>query len=212
MYKILVYLVMIGLAACSVDSNKNIDREKIRQEMKDREIKRVSEPELMDAAFRTGADLVGMADDILSKKLEGFYDSIVSNTNNQDKWVIHPPVSQVIMPVLDSLSQLTGHSVALFSLKLKGLYTDTLDVEKQLLEAYQYNIDNELTSEDNVQRLGTDQLLFTRPVTSKSSICFPALVEEVFDKAPDTLGNDRSVYFCGMWSIRLSKRLLVRSL
>ena len=212
MYKILMYLVMIGLAACSADSNKTVDREKVRQEMKDREIKRVSEPELMDAAFRTGASLAGVAEEVLSKKLEGFYDTIVSNANNQDKWVIHPPVSQVIMPVLDSLSQLTGHSVALFSLKLKGLYTDTLDVEKQLLEAYQYNIDNELPSEDNVQRLGTDQLIFTRPVTSKSSVCLPALVEEVFDQAPDTLENSRSDYFCGMWSVRLSKRLLIRSL
>lgn len=203
--------MMIVLAACATEGNKTVDREKIKQEMKDRQIKRVSEPELMDAAFQTGSALVNTAEHIVIKKLDDYHDTIPTDNRNSSKWIINPPLSQVVIPVLDSLSRRSGHFLSLFSTGLEGLKADTLDIEKQLLEAYRYNMENNLPSEDNVQRSGTDYLLFTRPITSKNRICLLARPEKKIGILPDSLQGQPD-YFCGMWSIRLSKKEIIKSL
>ena len=211
MNKIWKYLILIGLVACNADGNKAVDREKIKQEMKDRQIKRVSEPELMDAAFQTGASLASIAEDVLLEKLDDFYATIQSDATDSAELIIYRPLSQLIGPLLDSLSSNSGHVVSLFNLKLENLNPDTLEVEKQLLEAYQYNLENDVQSEDNVQRFGAEHLLFTRPITSKTGICLSTLLATNRAGESDSL-KSQHVYFCGMWSIRLSKKEIIKSL
>lgn len=206
-----MYLALTGLAACGTGGNKPIDREKVKQEMKDRQIKRVSEPELTDAAYQTGAALASMAESILLEKLNDFYATIETSGVAPDEQAVTTPLSQLISLVLDSLNRNSGHSISLINLGLEGLHPDTLDIEKQLLEAYQYNQENNIPSEDNIQRSGTDYLLFTRPVTSKSGICLPTLSERAGDGGPDGIKNG-ATYFCGMWSIMLSKKEIIKSL
>jgi hypothetical protein len=66
--------------------------------------------------------------------------------------------------------------------------TTALEVEKQIIEAYLISSVNG-GMEDNIQRLGTDSLLYTKPVT---------------EELPDGSENVK-----GMWSIRLSKKQLI---
>ena len=211
MHKIWMSLILIFLVGCSVDGNRAVDREKVRQEMKDRQIKRVSEPELMSAAFQTGAELAGVAEKVLLKKIDSFLSSVPSDSSNTDDRTRMPPFGKVVQPVLDSLNSQSDHFLSLISVGVENLHPDTSAVEKQLLEAYQYNLENDISSEDNVQKSGTDHLLFTRPITSKTGICLKVLMANFQSRKPDTL-KSQATYFCGMWSIRLSKKEIIKSL
>lgn len=211
MYKIWMSLTLIFFVGCSGGENRAIDREKVRQEMEDRQIKRVSEPELMNAAFQTGAELAGAAERVVLKKIDSLLSSVPSDSGNRDDWARMSPLGKVVQPVLDSLTSQSGHFLSLINLGVENLHPDTSAVEKQLLEAYQYNLENNISSEDNVQRSGTDYLLFTRPVTSKTGICLKALMANFQSGKPDTL-KSQTTYFCGMWSIKLSKKEIIKSL
>jgi hypothetical protein len=104
-------------------------RKKIRENMKQGELKKVPEAEIIEAAFsygRTVAAAVDRSDKLL--------------LNNQ---------------VLDSLS--SAYEVEIIALQESN--TSLRSLERQLLEAYQTG-----GSQDNVQVMGADSLLYTKPI------------------------------------------------
>ena len=112
-----------------------MDREKIKQEMSDRQIKRVSESVLMDAAFQTGRKLVSKTENVLLKKLRNFPETIpLDSVIDQAAF---PGYDKLIVALLDSLNRKSGHRVGLIGLNLKNIHPDTSAIEKQLLDAYQ---------------------------------------------------------------------------
>ena len=100
---------------------------------------------------------------------------------------------RVVMKALDKAKPDNLDSLASANhLKIKWLVpgsTNALEIEKQLVEAYLTSIVNGGGMEDNVQRLETDSLLYTHPVTEKMA--------------------DGSETVKGIWSIRLSKKQLI---
>ena len=210
MHRIVMCLIAIAIVACNPDGNKAVDREKIKQEMKDRQIKRVSEPELMDAAFQTGSALADKAETIIKNRLNKIFNRDSMNADSPGRWVIYPPMTNIITPVLDSLSQETGHEIGLFNAETASMRIDTSATSRPRSPT-RYNIEKNLPAEDNVQRSGTDYLLFTRPFTSNNSICM-----SFFQAGESSVQIDSVILesddFCGMWSIKLSKREIIKSL
>lgn len=89
---------------------------------------------------------------------------------------------------LDSLS-------AAWDVKVKWLVpgaTDGLEIERQIIDAYINSVLMGEPMQDNVQRMGTDSLLYTKPVIETKA--------------------DGSVEVKGTWNVRLSKKQLVMSL
>ncbi len=209
MNKILMFLLLFGLIGCNTEGNRGVDREKIKQEMNDRQIKRVSEPALMDAAFRTGEKLVSVAEGVLLEKLKNLpetnqLDSAVDQASHQD-------YEKLIMALIDSLNHQASHRISLIGLGLEKVHPDTSAIEKQLLDAYQYNVEHQIPLEDNVQKSGTDYLLFTRAITSEMDICSLILTKNTSSDHLDKL-DSRQSGFCGIWSIKLSKKNIIKSL
>jgi hypothetical protein len=184
--------VMLLTACGGIDSSEQqIDRESIREEMEQREIRRVLPAELVEAAYERGATLSQQALEIAidarqtkSGTLQGPGDFLSAAGKH-----------------IDSLAKAENVDIRWVSVD-----TDTAllgEKERQLWEAYLYNIENELPVNDNVQRLGDEEYLYTRPLS---------LSPELRKKIAGSEETESPQGFLGMWSIRISKKRLIQSM
>jgi hypothetical protein len=124
------YLILIGAVLCSCTGTLTDEqRKKIKENMAQGEIKKLTEAEITDATYNWGRKLTGIIE-------------------KQDRMLTN-------QPFLDSLATVEG--VEILSLQPGSL--NLRSIEKQLLEAYSSSAGGE-----NVQKMGTDSLLYTKSV------------------------------------------------
>jgi hypothetical protein len=97
-------------------------------------------------------------------------------------------------------------------------------MEKQLLDAYQYNQENKLPLENNVQKSGTEQMLFTSPILLNNTVCLKChgkvgsdLTEQDYQNLQATYNMDGLVNYSlnqpmAIWSILFQRKALVKSI
>jgi len=184
--------VMLLTACDGIGSGEQqIDRESIREEMEQREIRRVLPAELVEAAYERGAALSQQALEIAidtrqtkSGTIQGQGDFLSAAGKR-----------------IDSLAKAENVDI-----RWVNIDTDTAllgEKERQLWEAYLYNMENELPVNDNVQRLGDEEYLYTRPLSLS-----PALRKKIIGSEE----TESPIGFLGMWSIRISKKRLIQSM
>jgi hypothetical protein len=122
-------ITLMLLAVSCTGSLSDEQRKKIKENMKQGEIKKVTEAEIMEAAFAQGRKVAAQVDRL---------DKLLMNEK-----------------ILDSLS--SAMHVEIISLQDNN--PALRSVEKQLLEAYQSG-----GTQDNVQRVGPDSLIYTKPI------------------------------------------------
>ncbi len=125
------FLLFTTIIVFNLSCNKSLNqeqREEIRDNMKKGEIRKVSEAELLEAAYAYARPLATTLESISDSPAK--IDSLCK-------------AQGVIFVPLSSSSNLT-------------------EVEAQILEAYQNNRGEKLS--ENMQKVGTDSLLYTRPV------------------------------------------------
>jgi hypothetical protein len=124
------YLILIGVALCSCTGTLTDEqRKKIKQNMAEGEIKKVTEAEITDATYNWGRKLA-------------------STIEKQDRMLTN-------QTFLDSLASVDGVEI----LALHASSQNLRAMEKLLLEAYSNS-----TGGENVQKMGPDSLLYTKPV------------------------------------------------
>jgi hypothetical protein len=121
--------IAIALLSCT-GTLTDEQKKKIKQNMQDGQIKKVSEAQITEAAFRFGR-------------------AVALAVEKSDSTL-------TLAAVLDSLSQAYQIEIVLLQPENKNLRS----VERQLLEAYQSGN----ASTDNIQKMGTDSLLYTKPL------------------------------------------------
>lgn len=152
--KIPFALVLLLLLCSCGGSLSDEQRRKIREDMKQHQIVRISEAEITAAAFENGR----AAMDLLNKKDKPSSDSLKRYCTV--RWIV--PGSK-----------------------------NAREIETQLIEAYlESSINGGM--EDNIQKVGTDSLLYTKPVTEKLA--------------------DGSENVKGMWSIQFAKKQVILSI
>jgi hypothetical protein len=154
MKNIFIVSAVLFLAGCE-GRLSNEQRQKIKDDMNQHKIVKVTDAEITEEAFAQGRKVMT---------------ALGQNDGKPE--------------LVNSLS--TANQV-----KIKWLVpgaTNALEIERQLVEAYLASSING-GMEDNVQRMGTDSLLYTHPVTEKL--------------------EDGSETVKGIWSIRLSKKDLI---
>lgn len=147
-------VAFLFLTACG-GSLSDEQRKKIREDMNQHKIVRISDAEITEAAFLTGRTSM----------------KIINAKNNKS--------------AIDSLAKIC---------KIKWIVpggSNAREIEKQIIEAYLESSING-GAEDNIQRIGTDSLLYTKPITEKLA--------------------DGSENVKGMWSIQFSKKQLILSM
>ena len=149
-----IVVILLILSACG-GSLSDEQRKKIKEDMSQHKIMRISDAEITASAFSNGR----AAMKIINKKNSGSeVDSLKKKC--KIKWIV------------------PGNTTA-------G------EIERQIIEAY---LESSINGgvEDNIQKIGTDSLLYTMPVS---------------EKLPDGSENIK-----GMWSIQFAKKQLILSM
>ncbi len=214
--KVLFLISLMFILACSGE-NPNRDPEALKKEMESREIKRVKEGDILDEAKRVGTLVAELSQKKLSQNLEKAMKS-------------GGPVEAVqfcninAYSLLDSLREEYSVEIKRASLRVRNPDDAPNATEAMILDAYQYNIENQLPLADNLQKLGDTAILFSRPITISNSLCLSCHGEPGTEISEEVMGILKEKYpqdnatghkpedLRGMWSIIMSRKLLVNQL
>lgn len=147
--------------------------------VKSREIKKVSEAEILRGGSALGDEIMKSVTLLFEIKTE--QDSIEC-----------PPAK---WPKLDSLTKVYGTNIRKVGAKTPA----KTPLESQLLEAYQYNIENNLYLTPSVQKLDSKTVLYTHPIGKYS---------KHYKYCPDSASHKGSE----MWSIKIPIKEIINKL
>ncbi|MFT7032878.1 MAG: hypothetical protein ACJA2S_001379 [Cyclobacteriaceae bacterium] len=203
------------LVACTAT---NQDGREILKIMKSREIKKVSEADILNKAMEIGNMITDSSQMKLSRNLiqsmksEGVVGSVkFCNTN--------------AIQITDSLSKKYGAVIKRTSLKTRNKNNNPNKLEMDILRAYENATTNKIQISPSVQIIeNTTQILFTKPILIKNPVCLnchgnvgTTLSEENGQLIKSLYPNDKATGyqindFRGMWSIILDKKTIVNAL
>lgn len=172
-------IIGVGLFLAMACHEKNKNKISPAELMKSREIKKVSEAEILKEGSALGSEIINELNTIVSFRVnEAQTDCTIENWND-----------------LDSLTASHQSSIQRLSKKSEGLS----DLEYQLLEAYQYNLDNDLSATPAIQKLDQSTVLYTYPINQES---------EIFQYCMDSTERLRAE----MWAIKIPIKKIVNRL
>lgn len=204
-------------AVLQCTSDKKVDTDAVKKEIASREIKKVTEAEIMEKVMELGKSVALDSKQTLGKNLqtalqEGGVENAIDFCNLN------------AMPLVDSLSKNFDATIKRVSLKVRNPEDYPTELEKQILEAYEYQWKDSISLQANVQPIGEDQYLFTQPIMVENALCLTChgKPENGFLKATNDFikskyPNDQATGYeigdlRGMWSITFSKKKVIQSL
>lgn len=205
------------LAACDSGSQRSVNQDALLKEMQNRKPKKLSEAQITAEAFRQGNLIAEAAQASLLESLKK-----VIKEEGIPAAIEYCSVQA--LPLTDSLSKKYGATIRRSSLKLRNPANAPDTLEKQLMEAYHYNQENKLPLEENVQRIGQEYFLYSKPIRIGSPLCLNChgtagkeIANETLPLIDSLYPDDRARNYTvgdlrGIWSIRLSRKELVNTL
>jgi len=209
-------LILFLFSFCNQQLNEK-ERKAINEEMKSRDIKQVKDADIIAAAFEQGRIIADTSQKLLFAQLLS-----AIQTEGVSHAIEFCKVSAY--PLVDSLSKYYNAMVKRVSVQFRNTEDSPNQMEKEILEAYQFNMENNLELMDNVQMLQNDYLLYSKPIVINNGLCLNChgiigeqLLEENYNLLKSLYPSDKATGYQigdlrGMWSIKLSKKELVKSL
>lgn len=210
-------LVIIFVAlSCNVENDKVEEASRLKYEMENRKLKKIDEVDIMNEAMKKGNEIVKRAGDSLKFHLQtaiakGGFEEALHYCNLE------------ALPLTNKLSNQYYAQISRLSFKNRNPanYPKT-DMEKQLLEAYQYNFENQIESSPNVQILDTS-ILYAAPIVAGQFClnCHGAPDENIAKPQLETINklypNDKAIGYKegelrGMWSVYFNKQEFIKNL
>ena len=194
-----------------------MDRSAYEDELRNREIKQVTEFEILEKAKEIGADIASKSQLELSANLKR-----VVQTEGISSAIEYCNINAY--PLLDSLEKSYDVSIKRVSYRNRNPKNQPDSLENALLESYAYSLKDEISINDNVQKVSQDELLFTRPIIVSSGLCLNChgnegngMNEEVLNKLDELYPEDKARNhelgdLRGMWSIRMRTKDVVLSI
>lgn len=203
------------LWSCTTDKKVNSDA--VRDEIKSREIKKITEAELVSKVHEIGNTIALNTKKTLGKNLQnamqnGGVENAIDFCNLN------------AMPLVDSLSQYFGAEIRRVSIKVRNPLDFPNDLEQELLDAYAYQWKDSLALQANVQALENDTYLFTKPILIDNALCLSChgsiengMLKETDDFIKSKYPEDKAIGYQlgdlrGMWSIVIPKKKVVQSM
>jgi hypothetical protein len=207
--------LLLSINQCT--SDKKVNTEAVKNEIKSREIKKVTEAEIVSRVMELGKAAALGSKQTLGKNLQqalqdGGVEYAIDFCNLN------------AMPIVDSLSKNFDATIKRVSLKVRNLDDYPSDLEKQILEAYEYQWKDSIPLQANVQAIGEDQYLFTQPIMVENALCLTChgkpengFLKETGDFIKSKYPNDQATGYeigdlRGMWSITFPKKKIIQSL
>jgi hypothetical protein len=184
-YSILSALSLLFLTGCNVENRVGNTKE-LAQEMKIMQIKRVTNTQLISTVDEWGKQIAVVARKSLEKELSARPKEGVAICKDLRK-----------VPIINALDK--EYSVKIQLLGPEDITNPALSTkERELLDAYLYNAENNLPQSDNIQKLNDTLLVYNAPVPVASTIC-------------KTCFENQRVPFA-VWRVLFDKKQVIRKL
>lgn len=193
---------------------KPVDRSAIKEELESRELKHVTEGELMAKGEELGKAIVEKSQKVLQQSLkralaEGGVSGAIQYCNLN--------AYSIVKDLEDSL----GVTISRVTNQPRNPKNKLLDTDKPIWEAYEYTPEN---ASSQIQVLDEQHLILTKPIKITTGLCLnchgtvgETLTEENNALIQSLYPNDRATgYYTGdlrgMWRVVLPKKMVVKNL
>ena len=217
MYKSICSIIAIGCLIISCgnpESQQGLITEDVAKELDEREIRVISEGEIVERAFEYGRKV---ADSAQASLIQELLHAIEAGgiTNAIDYCNVNA------LPLLKSVSEDFDVEIRRASNRWRNPQDQPNEAEMPLLEAYEYNMENDIELSDNVQKIGADYILYTKPIVIGNGLCLNChgientqVQAETLKALQEKYPNDNALNhdmgdLRGMWSIKIARRKLV---
>ncbi len=190
------------------------DRKVGIEDFKNQEVKRVNKADIFAAGLEKGREVSNAIQVILLQNL-----STLVNEKNALEAIKYCNIHAY--PMVDSISNTFGVEIKRASNRYRNINDAPDELEAQLLDAYEYSIENGYTLTDNIQEYDIEFLLYTKPILAASPMCLEchgknvdSSVKEQIDKLypGDKALNHQLNDLRGMWSIKIPVKEIVNGL
>lgn len=210
------FLGMSILVSCG--PQERVSKDVFDDVNKNMEIKRISEVDILDKAMEWGDSITMEAQAQLIQNLQ-------EAISNQGVYGAIDFCSVNALAILEKESEIHNVKIRRVSNRYRNPSDQPQDSEIQILEAYEYNAENGIESEPNIQKLENGEvLLYTKPIIISSSLCLnchgkpgleidEATLKAIDSKYPNDRAKDHNLKdLRGMWSVMIPKKEVVKKM
>lgn len=217
-FNALLSIGAIALAFLSCSEGKKIDRDVVEQVNQANEVKKVSESDIIAYAMQWG--------DEISQEAQAELIGALQKAIGEKGVPAAIDFCQVeALPITKKVSDKYEVEIRRVSAKNRNPANEPNELEKTLLDAYQYNVENDVDSRSNIQKVEDGQvLLYTKAITIPGGLCLnchgepgkeidQATLEKINTLYPEDKATDFKVGdLRGMWSISIPKKEVVKNM
>lgn len=212
----LVFGSLILIMSCG--PQERVSKETFEEVNRNMEIKRVTEAEIIQEGMVWGDSITQEAQRQLISNLQ--------------KAISEQGIPGAIdfcnvnaLPILSELGKVYSVQIKRASTKARNTADLPTDEERPILEAYEYNAENGIKSDPNIQKFENGEVfLYTKPITIPNGMCLSCHGEPRKEINKETLEKLGQLYpadsakghkigdLRGMWSVRIPKKEVVKRL
>ena len=205
-------VLVLSLLGCQQQMS-NDERTAAQEDMKSQEVKKVNKADIYASGLIKGRTIADSAQILLQKHL---------STAIQDSGLVKALVycNTSAYPLIETLAN-KDIIVRRVSNDWRNPLDAPDDMEALLLDAYNYNIENDQPLEESIQEFDNKYLIYTRPIVASNTLCLQCHGENLSPELRNTIANlypdDKALNhqlndLRGMWSIKLPVKDIVKSL
>ena len=206
------YLFIFILALFACEPNQSVDSPELREEVENRKIKQIHEPEILERALKIGNEVSLKSEVALGKSLKSQI-----GENGIAKAISFCNVNSI--PIIKDLEKEYDVTIKRVSMKNRNPNNKPSGIEFKLYDSYLYNQENGLESTESIQKNG-DEYIYVKPIFVKD-LCLnchgiidtnitPENHLKINELYPDDLATGYSVGdLRGMWSVVMTKKKVI---
>lgn len=207
---------LILLFSCG--PQERVSKETFEEVNRNMEVKRVTEAEIIQEAMIWGDSITQEAQKQLISNLE-------KAISEQGVPAAIEFCNVKALPLLTEMGKVYSVQIKRVSNRARNAADLPTEEERPILEAYEYNAENGVKSDPNIQKFEKGEvLLYTKPITIPNGMCLSCHGEPVKEISKETLSKLDELYpkdlakghkigdLRGMWSLRIPKKEVVKRL
>ena len=194
----LLFALSSILLLFSCEEKPKLNTKEIVKEVKNRTIKRITPTEIIEKVNNEG-ELVVVA---IEKNW-----TMALNNGLEEKGKEYAK-KFCIVPFIPGYDTIASADITIKKIG-KGAFNQPKKLdpfEKQILEAYQYNIEHHLAIEPTTQKSGEAHMLYTSPIFAKEKMCLQCHSNN------QGFTDFKEGEFAGMWSVKLLKKSIIQKI
>ena len=212
----LFFSVLFLVFSCG--PQERVSKETFEEVNRNMEVKRLTEAEIIQEAMIWGDSVTQEAQEELISNLQKAI-AEQGTTGAIDFCNVNA------LPILTELGKVYSVQLKRASNRARNTADLPTDEERPILEAYEYNAENGIKSDPNIQKFENGEVfLYTKPIAIPNGMCLSCHGEPGKDIAKETLAKLDELYpkdlakghkigdLRGMWSVRIPKKEVVKRL